>query len=56
MNGPDPAGFLETLMRRLRKIRPPTPTVGFRNRAWRDFERALDPLGDPKRRFNSRRV
>jgi hypothetical protein len=24
------------------------PTASFRRRAWRDFQRALDPLGPPK--------
>jgi hypothetical protein len=26
----------------------PTPSLQFRRRAWRDFQRALDPLASPK--------
>jgi hypothetical protein len=28
--------------------RLPKPTLQFRQRAWRDFQRALDPLAQPK--------
>ena len=28
--------------------RLPKPTLQFRQRAWRDFQRALDPLAPPK--------
>jgi hypothetical protein len=27
---------------------PVKPTMDFRRRAWREFQRALDPLGSPK--------
>jgi hypothetical protein len=27
----------------------PTPSMQFRRRAWLDFQRALDPLAQPKR-------
>jgi hypothetical protein len=26
----------------------PTPSLQFRRRAWRDYQRALDPLASPK--------
>ena len=26
----------------------PTPSMQFRRRAWRDYQRALDPLASPK--------
>jgi hypothetical protein len=28
--------------------RPPKPTLHFRQKSWRDFQRALDPLAQPK--------
>ena len=36
---------------RVRPLQPPPdarPTLKFRLRAWREFERALDPLGQPR--------
>jgi hypothetical protein len=29
-------------------VRRASPTPGFRRRAWREFQRALDPLATPK--------
>jgi hypothetical protein len=31
-----------------KRIDLPRPTLHFRLKAWRDFQRALDPLGPPK--------
>ena len=50
MDGQDPADLLEALLRRLRRLRPPVASVVFRRKAWREFERALDPLGLPRER------
>jgi hypothetical protein len=38
----------ERLVALLEKTAPPRPTPGFRARAWREFQRALDPLATPK--------
>src|SRR5262245_55234967 len=54
MDGQDPADLLEALLRRLRRLRPPVASVVFRRRAWRDFERSLDPLGLPRDRTEIR--
>src|ERR671937_1572629 len=48
MDGPVHAAPFEALLRRLRRLRPPVASVVFRGRAWRDFERTLDPLGEPR--------
>jgi hypothetical protein len=37
---------IETLLRA--HVRRVVPTPGFRRRAWREFQRALDPLAVPK--------
>ena len=42
----DPVDLLETLHRIY--VRRAGPTPGFRRRAWREFQRALDPLAPPK--------
>ncbi|HYY03535.1 MAG TPA: hypothetical protein VE736_06580 [Gaiellaceae bacterium] len=55
MKGPDSAVWFDALRRRLRRIRPPKASAAFRYQAWRAFERALDPLGQPKRRTPSGR-
>src|SRR6266571_7291482 len=47
VNGVHPAERLEELLRMwLSELRP---TSGCRQRAWREFQRALDPLAAPKR-------
>jgi hypothetical protein len=38
--------WIETLFRIY--VRRAGPTPGFRRRAWREFQRALDPLAPPK--------
>jgi hypothetical protein len=50
MDGRDRAEPFDALLRQLRRLRPPIASVVFRQRAWRDFERALDPLGVPRDR------
>jgi hypothetical protein len=37
---------IESLLRMY--VRRAAPTSGFRRRAWREFQRALDPLAPPK--------
>lgn len=45
MDGFDHAAPIDALRRQLRRIRPRIASIAFRHQAWRDFERALDPLG-----------
>jgi len=46
------AEWIETLLRIY--IRRAVATPGFRRRAWREFQRALDPLAPPKPLESSR--
>ena len=38
--------WIETILRIY--VRKAAPTSGFRRRAWREFQRALDPLAPPR--------
>jgi hypothetical protein len=48
MDGLDHATPIDAVRRRLRRIRPPTASIAFRQRAWRGFGHTLDPLGAPR--------
>jgi len=48
MDGPDHAAPFDALPRQLRRIDPPTASIGFRHRAWRKLQHALDPIGTPR--------
>ena len=48
MDGPDQAVPRDALRRQLRRLRPPIASIAFRHQAWQQFERALDPLGEPR--------
>jgi hypothetical protein len=50
MAGQDQAALLEALRRQLEWLALPEASIGFRHRAWREFERALDPLGTVRQR------
>jgi hypothetical protein len=50
MAGPDQAALLEALRRQLERLPLPEANIGFRHRAWREFERSLDPLGTARQR------
>jgi hypothetical protein len=41
-----PIEWIETILRIY--VRRAAPTSGFRRRAWREFQRALDPLAPPR--------
>jgi hypothetical protein len=56
MYGQDPADLLDALLRQLARLRPPRASVVFRRRAWREFERSLDPLGLPRDRTEDRDI
>ena len=49
MDGPDYAVLLAALRRQLRRLSLPVASGAFRQRAWREVERALDSLGLPRR-------
>jgi hypothetical protein len=38
----------EHLVALIQRASPPRPTARFRARAWREFQRALDPLAAPR--------
>ena len=47
----DPAarnGTTQVVDEKLSKESLPRPSLAFRRRAWREFQRALDPLAPPK--------
>jgi hypothetical protein len=47
-NEAGPGGTPRTVEERLPKANLPLPSLQFRLRAWREFQRALDPFARPK--------
>jgi|ERR671937_988323 hypothetical protein len=48
MVGQDQAVSIDALRRQLRRLRPPIASIAVRHKAWRRFEQALDPFGEPR--------